>query len=141
MIIGSIPENVSNTHRIFADLISKVKPNHKIYAEYSVKKLLQSYWYNYSIPVSQRDFYINTQTKLLHFDFYDETFNIVFEIQGEQHRKFNKFFHESIGEFDIQNRNDSLKKLVCNITNTKLVEIDVNQKITEELLISYYKEL
>jgi len=112
MLIGILPKNVSKVHKKLADILSTY--NHKIYIEYPVKKLLLNFWENNDYPFHDRDIKLLAEVRLLSFDFYDETIDTVIEVQGDQHYKYNKFFHNNIGDFDIQKINDKLKERVCN---------------------------
>ena len=111
MLIGNLPKNVSKVHKKLADILSK--NNHKVYLEYSVKKLLLNFWEKNEIPFIDRDIKLLADVRLLSFDFYDETIDTIIEVQGEQHYKYNKFFHRNEGDFDIQIINDKLKERVA----------------------------
>lgn len=65
----------------------------------------------------------------LRIDVFDVTKNLVLEIDGEQHNKFNSFFHKTIGDFDRQNMNDNIKEVICDFFEVKLVRVNkVNYK-------------
>ncbi len=139
MLIGSVPKNASKTHKKLFSLIERVKPNHKVFCEYSAKKLLLEYWEKHGIHYWDRDSVLLVRSRSLHFDFYDETFGIVFEVQGEQHYKVNNFFHKNEGDLDQQKMNDSCKRTVCKTANIKLVEIASDIELTEKFIMNLYK--
>jgi hypothetical protein len=139
LFIGSVPENTSKAHKKFGELLEEIKPNHKIFCEYSVKKLLLNYWDQNNVITCYREPSLLAAVRNLHFDFYDQTFGIIFEIQGSQHNDYNEFFHGTMGGFDVQRKNDNLKKRVSNITEIKLIEISSQEEITEDLIIGFYQ--
>ena len=126
MIIGHLPKNVSNIHKELADILSK--GGNKIYVEYPVKKLLLNFWERNETPYYERDIQLLAQVKDLSFDFFNETSQIVIEVQGQQHHKFTKFFHGNIGNFDIQKINDKLKVRVCKEIGMTFATIDSDFK-------------
>ena len=131
LIIGKVPENVSKTHKELLKILSKIKPHHKIFCEYPVRKLFDK--------LNETDNSVLIKAKHLSFDFYDDTGQIIFEIQGGQHDRFNQFFHKNFGGFDRQRRNDSIKNLICMLTNIKLIKIKSDIKLTEKIVLEYYK--
>ena len=95
-----------------------------------VKDLLNQYWFAdivfEEIPV------IVTR---LTIDFYNANKKIALEVDGNQHYKFNKFFHgNSRQNFLSQLQRDDKKEYFCEINNIKLVRILESDKIDEELL-------
>ena len=132
-----LPVNASKDQIEFYNLVCMMKPNHKIYCEYNVAKLLEIYWKAEKVETENQDRNLYKTCKKLHFDFYDQTCNIVFEIQGLQHDKFIEYFHQDLGGFDRQARNDRLKRQVCVVTNTKLIEI--RNKPSYQSIIKMYR--
>lgn len=59
----------------------------------------------------------------LKIDFFIPTRKIMFEIQGEQHGEFNKFFHKTKQAFRNSQDRDSLKKQWAEINNIKYIEV------------------
>ena len=60
---------------------------------------------------------------------------IALEVDGNQHYKFNKFFHgNSRQNFLSQLQRDDKKEYFCEINNIKLVRILESDKLDEELL-------
>jgi len=46
------------------------------------------------------------------------------EVQGDQHHKFNPFFHKSKADFLAQRKRDKVKEKWCSINEIRLVKID-----------------
>ncbi len=95
-----------------------------------VKDLLNLYWFAdivfEEIPV------VGTR---LTIDFYNANKKIALEVDGNQHYKFNKFFHaNSRQNFLAQLQRDDKKEYFCEINNIKLVRILESDKLNEELL-------
>lgn len=63
----------------------------------------------------------------LHLDFFIPTKLIAVEVQGQQHYKFNAFFHKDKAAFARQVMNDKRKVAWCNINKIHLVKIDVGE--------------
>ena len=136
MLIGNLPKNVSKVHKKLADILSK--NNHKVYLEYSVKKLLLNFWEKNEIPFIDRDIKLLADVRLLSFDFYDETIDTIIEVQGEQHYKYNKFFHRNEGDFDIQIINDKLKERVCDEVGKVFYTLCIENGNVEEFVSNLY---
>ena len=69
----------------------------------------------------------------LKLDLYDATTNIAYEIQGEQHRKYNKFFSGgSRAKYFRSLQNDGSKSKWCEINNIKLIEIYPEDSLDRE---------
>jgi len=134
MLIGTIPKNVSKVHKKLADTLSTC--NHKIYVEYPVKKLLLNFWENSDCPFQDRDVKLLAEVRSLSFDFYDETIDTIIEVQGEQHFEYNKFFHNNIGDFDIQRINDKLKERVADETGKQYYTLCTTNGNIEEFVNS-----
>ncbi len=60
----------------------------------------------------------------LSLDFYIPSRKIAFEFDGEQHKKYNKFFHGDKSGFERQKSRDKRKTLWCEINDITLVRID-----------------
>jgi len=60
----------------------------------------------------------------LTIDFYNATKNIAIEVQGNQHTKYNKFFHKGnkMNYLDQLKRDDE-KLAFCDLNNIKLLEV------------------
>ena len=74
----------------------------------------------------------------LTIDFYNATRNIAIEVQGNQHTKYNKFFHKGnkMNYLDQLKRDDE-KLSFCNLNNIKLLEVHEGQIDFDSL----YKEI
>ena len=82
-----------------------------------------------------KEHYVNYKGNRLFFDFYIKDLIIVFEIQGRQHKKFIKHFHQDReGFFELKKR-DSLKVEYTEINKIPFVIIDYNEKITKDVLL------
>ncbi len=77
---------------------------------------------------------IRIDGKTLYLDIYIPRLKIAIECNGEQHFKFNKFFHTDAGAFMLQKKNDLLKELYCQETNIALAKINYNDNITKDLV-------
>jgi len=74
----------------------------------------------------------------LTIDFYNATKNIAIEVQGNQHTKYNKFFHKGnkMNYLDQLKRDDE-KLAFCDLNNIKLLEVHEGQLDFDSL----YKEI
>lgn len=66
-----------------------------------------------AIPISK--------LKFLYLDFYIPSILLAVEVQGEQHYKFNSFFHKRRMDFVKQKVNDKNKEEWCTLNNIGLV--------------------
>lgn len=64
----------------------------------------------------------------LHLDFFIPRRMLAVEVQGEQHYKFNPFFHSSKADFLAQRQRDKKKVEWCKINDIRLVKIDWGEK-------------
>jgi len=68
-------------------------------------------------------------------DFYNANKKIAVEVDGNQHYKFNKFFHSNSRQnFLAQLQRDDKKEYFCEINQIKLVRILESDTLSEELL-------
>ena len=70
----------------------------------------------------------------LFLDFFLPSKKLAVEVQGQQHHKFNSFFHEDKAAFIRQKVNDKRKEEWCQINGIRLVKIDYGEK--EEKILS-----
>lgn len=59
----------------------------------------------------------------LYLDFFLPRRKIAIEVQGEQHYRFNAFFHNSRADFLAQKKRDCRKQEWCDINEIKLIKI------------------
>ena len=77
------------------------------------------------VPIHPRPF------KTQYFDFYLPNIKLAIEVNGEQHYKFNTFFHASAQDFLNQKKNDADKREWCEINGISLIELPYNEKEDE----------
>lgn len=95
-----------------------------------VKALLHEHWF--ADIVFEEMPVIGTR---LTIDFYNANKKIAIEVDGNQHYKYNKFFHNNSRQnFLSQLQRDSKKEYFCEINNIKLVRILESDKLDTELL-------
>lgn len=70
----------------------------------------------------------------LYIDMFIPSLGLMFEIQGEQHYKFNPFFHQNIAGYARANARDQEKRNWCEINGITLIELAYNE--TEETWIN-----
>lgn len=68
----------------------------------------------------------------LELDCYDPELKIAVEYNGEQHYKFNKFFHSNKEAFENQKYRDYMKREMCLKNGIKLIEVPYTIK-TEDI--------
>ena len=91
-----------------------------------VKDFLEPYW---ELDVVFEEFKIvGTRLSL---DFYNASKKIAIEVQGEQHFKFNNFFHKSRQDLRRQFERDEKKLKFCKLNDISLVEIYNIEECTE----------
>jgi hypothetical protein len=64
---------------------------------------------------------------------------IAFEIQGEQHYQFTKYFHKTIADFEYQVLCDKLKEEVCKKRGVHLFMIRYGTKVTADHILAILK--
>lgn len=69
----------------------------------------------------------------LTIDFFIPQLRIAVEVDGSQHKKFNKFFHGTIENFRKQKERDARKKSWCEMNNIDLYSVTDLEQL-EELL-------
>lgn len=62
----------------------------------------------------------------LRIDFYLPSLKMAFEVQGEQHFKFIKYFHGTANKFLKQQENDELKRQWCKLNNITFYHVYKN---------------
>ncbi len=90
------------------------------YVEFLLKEGFKSHRY-------VKEYYVLFQGIKLYFDFYLPELRVLIEVQGEQHYKFNKFFHKNEASFLDQKYRDSLKNQWANTNNFKLLQFSYKE--------------
>ena len=97
-----------------------------------VKDLLYKHW---SSDVVFEEFPVLGSRMTI--DFYNANKNIAIEVDGNQHYKYNKFFHaNSRQKFLDQLKRDEKKETFCEMNSITLVRIIESDKIDDDLLIN-----
>jgi hypothetical protein len=65
----------------------------------------------------------------LELDCYNKELSLAVEYNGEQHYKYNKFFHSSKEAFKNQQYRDYMKRELCKKFNIKLIEVPYTVKL------------
>lgn len=86
---------------------------------FPTQQILEEVW----VPLRQKDY--------CYLDFYLPLIRMAVEVQGQQHYKFNSFFHENERDFLLQNKKDRDKKAWLKLNQITLVELPYNEKIEE----------
>lgn len=78
--------------------------------------------------------YVNFRAQKLFFDFFIKKLDVLIEVQGQQHSKFVKHFHNSREDFLKQRERDNLKIEYIQENNFYLAYINYNESVTGGLL-------
>jgi hypothetical protein len=65
--------------------------------------------------------------EILYLDFYMPLIKVCVEVHGEQHYKFNRFFHNTPMGFIKQKKRDQDKQSWCELNNIRYVELPFDQ--------------
>lgn len=86
--------------------------------------------------------YIYYKGTRLFFDFFLKSYNILIEVQGEQHYKYSRHFHGSVESFKAQRYRDNLKVEYVeeDSTLTLVYFYDKIDNITKDLVINRIHE-
>lgn len=95
---GRKKENVSSNHKNVRCVLSELFPNLNIIEE---------------LPIDG-----------LFLDFYIYELSIAIEVDGRQHKKFTKFYHNNYVGYLSAKKNDYKKEQLCKLNNIKLIRID-----------------
>ena len=114
-IAGHIPKKNaargrSEYHLRARDLLKKTFPTCQILEEVS-------------IPVRKG--------QVLYLDFFLPLHNLCIEVHGEQHYKFNKFFHKDKLAFYKAKARDYDKKEWCEINDIRLIEFNYDEEVDD----------
>jgi hypothetical protein len=64
---------------------------------------------------------------------------IAFEIQGEQHYSYNKYFHRTMADFEYQVACDNLKEELCKKRGVCLIKIRYGTKVDTDYILKIIK--
>ena len=86
---------------------------------------------------------VKYKNQQLYVDFYIPMYSIAIEVNGGQHYKFVKFYHQDTDGFKNQVKRDKLKAEWADVNNINLVSISYKNipKTKEELLVLIKKEV
>lgn len=70
----------------------------------------------------------------LKLDFFIYELNIGYEYDGEQHSKYNKYFHQSYSDFQDSINRDRQKEILCENLGINIVRIDFTEELSIELV-------
>ena len=104
--------NTSQLHKDALRVVKELFPHHNISNEFPIK--------------------IGNNT--LYLDIYIKELKIAVETDGEQHQKFNKFFHGDAAGFARAKRNDAMKEEFCKNNNIALVRL-TKKEIDKDTLL------
>lgn len=93
-------------------------------ASEKIETFLKEVFPNHRVKKEKYVTYAHTQ---LLFDFYLPELKVLIEVQGDQHFKFNKFFHREKSNFQGQKYRDSLKTQWASEQGLKLVALTEKQ--------------
>lgn len=115
-LVGNIAHaqynNKSSLHLRARNLIKKLYPTLQILEE---------------VPITLR------KNEILYLDFYLPLKKICYEVHGEQHYKFVKFYHNSMFEFLKAQKRDREKQEWCEINNISYIDLPFNETDDEWL--------
>ena len=102
--------------------------------QFKVKQFLKNYWEN-QIVYEEFPVYGSRMT----VDIVNATKRIAIEVQGRQHKEFNKFFHKTRGNYLESIKRDHLKRQWLEKNNFKLIEIEEEE--VNKLSKTFFKKL
>lgn len=82
-----------------------------------------------------QEHYVNYGNNRLFFDFYIKDLDIVFEVQGKQHEKFIKHFHQDRDGFFELKKRDTLKIAYAGVNKIPFIIINYNEEINRDMLL------
>jgi len=93
-----------------------------------IKRTLKKY--SYSTEYEVKAGFNNS----LRFDFCIPGLKVMIEVQGQQHTKFNKFFHGTLDNFNKAKARDGFKQIWCSNNDYTLVYFNYDEiaKLTDE---------
>lgn len=125
------------------DMLKDILPYQKVYPEYSYHRILSRYYKLKGIDPSVWNRHLLSQTKL-RADFFIPDFNVVIEVDGEQHYKPVRFGGITSDQARCilaeQRHRDSLKNRICTESECRLVRIKFDQEINKDTLLELIRE-
>lgn len=100
-VIGEQTMGRSQYHLAARSLLRQMYSFVKIYEEITLPGCSTSLYVDFMIPIKR----------------------LAFEVQGSQHRKFNKFFHGNMDAFLAQRKRDAEKKIWAELNGFTLIEL------------------
>jgi len=133
--------NFSKRAEEVRDLLKEMFPFARMYVEYPYTRLLKRYYKRNNVKEKHREPYLLSLTRLK-ADFVLPDFDIIIEVDGEQHFKPVQFggigYEQALDNFEEQKHRDSLKLRMAKEMECKLVRIPYNAPISKE---SLYEEI
>ena len=115
-----IVTDLDGTHTTWKISKAKTRASTSSYHKQAIK-LINKLYPLYSVC---EEVPINVQNNLwLYIDIYLPTINMALEVHGEQHYKFNPFFHKTRLDFVQQRHNDRLKREWCELNNVAFISL------------------
>ncbi len=81
-----------------------------------------------------KEHYVNYKGTRLFYDFYIKDLGILLEVQGEQHTRFIKHFHDDKQKLIAQKNRDNLKIEYAQENEISFARFNFDEEITEELI-------
>lgn len=104
--------------------------------EQQCKHILEDLYPNYDFISIRPKFLRNPETgKNLELDCYNSKLKLAVEYQGEQHYRFNKYYHNNIYDFYAQLERDMLKQRLCVEEGIKLIVVPYSIKDIRQYLV------
>lgn len=89
----------------------------------------------FPLNIILKEHYVNYKGTKLFFDFFIKDLGILVEVQGEQHTRFIKHFHEDKQKLITQKKRDNLKIEYAQEKDILFVRFNFDEEITEELIL------
>ena len=99
--------------------------------QYECGQIIQNYF-----PTAQVLEEVYIPFEKFYLDFFIPTLKIVFEIQGQQHYEYNKFFFKNKTNFNNAKLRDFRKEKWCAINDITLYTVDTVEQLKEILNVS-----
>jgi len=102
--------------------------------QFKVKQFLKPYWENHIV---YEEFPV--YGSLMKVDILNATKKIAIEVQGRQHKEFNKFFHKSRANYLASIKRDHQKREWLTQNNFKLIEVEEEE--IKKLSKTFFKKI